>query len=193
MYNIPEITHRYYIGLRRLGMSVTLSYLPEASVTKNRKKMFYHIHTKCQCHKTFFFSLSEIKGLNKLEFGVPRKPFPPNLIFVGKARSEPLQGELLALLANIRLCWKGLQGTNTLMTYCIARRCVFAIAGCRAISKRHFSLQHKSQRSVASFMKHFLNECTECRTYVIVCNTMGLKREHDIWYGEVKPFELDEY
>ncbi len=37
------------------------------------------------------------------------------------------------------------------------------------------------------------NVCTECRMYVIVCKTMGLKREHDIWYGEVKPFELDEY
>jgi hypothetical protein len=47
---------------------------------------------------------------------VPGRPFEPSLMFVGKAKSLPLSGALgkiPELLANIRLGWKGLLGTNT--------------------------------------------------------------------------------
>jgi hypothetical protein len=47
---------------------------------------------------------------------VPGRPFEPSLMFVGKAKSLPLNGALgkiPELLANIRLGWKGLLGTNT--------------------------------------------------------------------------------
>jgi hypothetical protein len=57
---------------------------------------------------------------------VPGKPFQPNLMFVGEARSLPKSGASERALhsgrprpyiANIRLGWKGLPGTNTLAYY----------------------------------------------------------------------------
>jgi hypothetical protein len=59
---------------------------------------------------------------NRLVF-VPGKPFQPSLMFVGEAydRVERLKDASLrydrALLANIRLGWTGLPGTNTLAYY----------------------------------------------------------------------------
>jgi hypothetical protein len=46
---------------------------------------------------------------------VTGRPFQPNLMFEGKARSLPRWD--LPILTNIRLGWKGLQRTNTLAYY----------------------------------------------------------------------------
>jgi hypothetical protein len=44
----------------------------------------------------------------------------PGLIFAGEAKhfsGDPLQGRYQALPTNIRLVWRGMQGTNTLAYY----------------------------------------------------------------------------
>ncbi len=46
------------------------------------------------------------------------RPFQASIMFVGKVRSLPKsEGEAPALPTNIRLGWKGLQGTKVLAYY----------------------------------------------------------------------------
>ncbi len=46
---------------------------------------------------------------------VPWQPFQPNLMFADKVWSLSLSGVAQALLTNIKLGWKGLPGTSTLI------------------------------------------------------------------------------